>query len=53
METKTADTAAGVIQVIGEAFSPVRGSTKIWIGTLDDGRFAVASRWQYEVITKD
>lgn len=44
-------TAAGEINVLKSAFSAVRGGTKIFFGTLPDGRFVVASRFQVEIRT--
>lgn len=46
-------TAAGEIDVISSAFSAVRGTTRLWFGTLPDGRFVVASRFQVELRTSD
>jgi len=46
-------TAAGLVDVINSGFSSVRGGTKMFFGTLGDGRYVVTSRFQYEVRTTD
>ncbi len=46
-------TAAGEIEVIAEGKSDVRGGTRVWLGKMIDGRYTVASRFQYEVRTRD
>ena len=46
------NTAAGVINAHKHGRSDVRQTT-IWIGMRSDGKFVVASRWQYEIITSD
>lgn len=45
-------TAAGNIQVIASAHCPAR-NTRVFFGTLPDGRFVVSSRFEYYVITTD
>ncbi len=45
-------TAAGLVSVISSAKSAVRNTT-MFFGTLEDGRFVVTSRFQWEVRTKD
>lgn len=46
-------TAAGNVSVINSAFSSVRGGTRLFLGTLEDGRYVVASRFQIEIRTSD
>lgn len=48
----TSKTAAGQIIVLDSAFSPSRGNTRVFLGTLSDGRYVVTSRFQIEVRTK-
>ena len=43
-------TAAGNIQVIASGHCPAR-NTRVFFGTLTDGRFAVSSRFEYYVLT--
>jgi hypothetical protein len=47
----TQKTAAGNIQVITSEQCPSRGNTRVFFGTLDDGRFVVSSRFEYYVVT--
>jgi hypothetical protein len=46
------DTAAGKIVVIMSAKCPARGNTRVFFGTLEDGRYVVASRFEYYIKTK-
>ena len=46
-------TAAGMIEVLSQARSEVRGGTTMFFGVMADGRFVVTSRFQYEIRTKD
>ena len=47
------NTAAGPMNVVGYGFAPSRGNTNVFFGTLENGKWAVASRFQYEIITTD
>ena len=47
----TEKTAAGNIQVITSSQCPSRGNTRVFLGTLEDGRFVVSSRFEYYVVT--
>lgn len=47
----TEKTAAGNMQVTASSQCPSRGNTRVFFGTLDDGRFAVSSRFEYYVVT--
>jgi len=50
----TQGTAAGpMVDVFATDFAPTRGGARIWFGQLKDGRFAVASRFQWEILTKN
>ena len=46
-------TAGGEIEVLAEGKSDARGGTRVWLGKMLDGRYMVASRFQYEVRTRD
>ena len=46
-------TAAGEVQVIDSAKCPARGNTRVFFGTLADGRYVVSSRFEYYVKTSD
>jgi len=45
-------TAAGFIDVLCEARSAIRNTT-MYLGVMEDGRFVVTSRFQYEIRTTD
>lgn len=49
MLSGTEKTAAGAVEVIERGRSAVRGGTTMFFGTLADGRFVVASRFQVEL----
>lgn len=49
----TVKTAAGEIAPIASNFSAQRGGTRLFFGTLPDGRFVVASRFQVELRATD
>lgn len=46
-------TAAGNVQVIDSAKCEERGNTRMFFGTLQDGRFVVSSRFEYYIRTAD
>lgn len=52
-DTQMTNTAAGPVAVISSAKSAVRGGTTLFFGSLEDGRFVVTSRFQYEIRTTD